>query len=282
MKSIKLEHRAFFILVTLLLLTGIFIYEKTAGDHKTMYKQFYSTRGIPVLMYHKVNPDRKTGGLGLRVLPKDFDWQMDYLYKHGFHTVSLEDVIDYWHHKKPLPPNPIVITFDDGYQDNYTYAFPILKKYHFTATIFVVVNSIGKTNFFDADRKVQPVNKMLSLKQIKELNAYGITIGAHTMNHPHLAKISLDQAREEIINSKKALEKILGKPVLVFSYPYGSYDKNVEKIVKEAGYKAAVTTRQGINFPDSDHYALKRIRIMGMYSHRKFIYELNRYYKKRF
>lgn len=266
--------------LTILLVASLFYFKLFNYNSKALYKQFSPSQGIPILMYHKVNPDRKTGGLGLRVRPKDFDWQMQYLYKNGYHTVSLEDVIDYWQHKKTLPPNPVVITFDDGYEDNYKYAYPILKKYHFTATIFVVVNSIGKTNFFDVRRHAQPVNRMLNWNEIKELDANGITIGAHTMNHPHLAKIKPYQAEKEIIESKKALEKVLGKPVLVFSYPYGSYNKTVEDFVKKAGFKVAVTTKQGINFSNADPYALRRIRIMGMYSHRKFVYELTKYYKK--
>lgn len=270
-----------FLLVTVTLLaTGFFYLKLSNCDTKTLDKQFSPSDGIPVLMYHKVSPSYKAGGLGLRVRPKDFAWQMQYLYNNRYHTVSLEDVVDYWQHKKSLPSNPVVITFDDGYEDNYKYAYPILKKYHFTATIFVVVNSVGKTNFFDVRRGVQPVNKMLTWAEIKELDANGITIGAHTMNHPHLAKIKPYQAEREIIESKKALEKALGKPVLTFSYPYGSYNKTVEDFVKKAGFKVAVTTKQGINFSNADPYALKRIRIMGRYSHRKFIHELTRYYKK--
>lgn len=232
--------------------------------------------GIPILMYHKVNPDPRTGGLGLRVPPQKFARQMEYLAGHGFHTVSLTDVVDHFQKGKPLPLRPVVITFDDGYLDNYTYAFPILKKYGFTATIFVVANTVGKTNVFDA--KIQPVNKMAGWRELKEMAGYGITIGSHTLDHPNLTRLSLEEARHQIKESKALLEAHLGRPVEVFCYPYGKYNHELARVVRESGYRAAVTTGQGLAGPGDDPFTLKRVRVKGSYDLQKFITELVKHY----
>ncbi|MGB9804564.1 polysaccharide deacetylase family protein [Desulfofundulus sp.] len=231
---------------------------------------------IPILMYHKVNPDPATGGLGLRVPPQNFARQMEYLATHGFHTVSLTDVADYLQKAKPLPPRPVVITFDDGYLDNYTYALPILEKYGFTATVFVVAHTVGKTNIFDAGR--QPVNRMAGWRELKAMAGHGITIGAHTLDHPRLTRLPLEEARRQIKESKLLLEAELGRPVEVFSYPYGSYNQDLARVVRESGYRAAVTTDQGLVGPGDDPFTLKRVRVMGSYDMQKFITELVKYY----
>ena len=238
---------------------------------------FEPIKGIPVLMYHKVSPDTRTGGLGLRVPPEDFDWEMQYLKKNNYHTVSLGNVLDYFQSGKALPQKPIVITFDDGYKDNYQYAYPILKKYDYTATVFVVTSIIGKTNEFDVKKHLQPENKMMDWSEIKSLATGGITIGSHTLTHPHLTQISQTEARQEIMESKNVLEKGLGKEVQFFCYPYGDNNDTVAKMVKEIGYRAAVTTQLGINNQDNDPYLMNRIRIMGNYNHQKFIEELHKY-----
>ncbi|WP_238492472.1 polysaccharide deacetylase family protein [Desulfotruncus alcoholivorax] len=233
-----------------------------------------SLNGIPVLMYHKVSPDRRSGGLGLRVNPEDFDWEMRYLKENGFHTVNLGDVLDYYRKGKKVPAKPVVITFDDGYEDNYKYAYPILKKYNFTATIFVVAGTIGKTNIFDTKTKAEPVNKMLDWREIKALDAAGFTIGSHTVNHPILTGVPPDVVKRELVDAKKILEKGLGKKIEYFCYPHGKYNSNIVKLVQETGYRAATTTNQGLVTSGSNPYLLNRIRVTGHYSHRKFVYRL--------
>lgn len=228
--------------------------------------------GVPILMYHKVNPDPETGNLGLRVPPSEFDWQMQYLSDQGYHSVSLQEVRDYFKEGKPLPPKPVVITFDDGYRDNYTYALPILEKYGFTATVFVVVNTIGKVNIFDLG--VQPVNQMMNWCELRDMASRGITIGSHTMDHPHLSEVSPDKALYQIKESKAALENGLGLPVKYFCYPYGSYNQAVRKMVEQCGYEAATTTHQGLTYPSDDVFALKRVYVTGQLSHQKFIREI--------
>lgn len=229
---------------------------------------------VPILMYHKVNPDPETGNLGLRVPPSQFDRQMRYLFEQGYQAISLQEVKDFVVEGKPLPPRAVAITFDDGYRDNYTYALPILEKYGFTATVFVVVNTIGKINQFDLG--VQPVNQMMSWGEIREMAARGITIGAHTMDHPHLTDLAPEKALNQIMESKVALEKGLGLPVKYFCYPYGSHNADIKKMVEDCGYEAATTTRQGLNHISDDVFALKRIYVTGHMSLQRFAREVNR------
>lgn len=233
--------------------------------------------GIPVLMYHKIDPDPQTGGFGLRVPPASFDWEMHYLKQNGYHTVNLGDVVDHYQQGKPLPDKPIVVTFDDGYEDNYLYALPILKKYGFTATVFVVADTIGGINEFDYKIHAEPKVKMMNWTEIKAMDAAGITIGSHTLDHPWLTRVSPAEAKRQIAGAKTVLEKGLGKPVEYFCYPHGAYNDAIAKLVQESGYKAATTTNQGLAKAGDNPYELNRVRIMGMYTHQKFISVLHKY-----
>lgn len=231
---------------------------------------------LPILMYHKVNPSSKVGGLGLRVLPVEFEWQMNYLHENEYHTLNMEEAYQYLTGKLKVKGKPIVITFDDGYKDNYTYAYPILKKYNFKGNIFLISNIIGETNIWD-EKVGRPRNYILNWSEIDEMKDKGIYFGAHTANHPRLAKVNLDEAWQEIIESKKDLEAHFKKKVDYFCYPFGSYNKDVEKLVEKAGFKAALTVDQGVNYPSKsqDFFALKRIRIMGSFDRDHFVSLLN-------
>lgn len=234
---------------------------------------------LTILMYHKVNPDPRSGGLGLRVPPERFEEQMRYLRDHGYSVVSMDDVAAFLKAERNLPPKPVVITFDDGYRDNYLYAFPILKKYGYTATIYLVAHAVGRYNFFDADRGVQPRNEMLTWAEIKVMHAQGITFGAHTLDHPSLAHVSLREARRQIFGSKKLLEKKLGWRIDHFSYPYGHFNPQVAALVAAAGFRTAVTALPGVNYPGDNPFVLRRIRITGKYNLERFARALNRYTK---
>ncbi|MCL6612495.1 MAG: polysaccharide deacetylase family protein [Peptococcaceae bacterium] len=236
--------------------------------------------GVPILMYHKINPDPGTGGYGLRVSPRDFEKQVAYLARSGYTSVSLTDLADHHEKGKPLPPRPVVITFDDGYLDNYVYAYPILRKYGMTATVFVVAGTVGGINGFDYSEGRQPLNRMAGWRELEEMAEGGITIGAHTLTHPSLTGLEPEAARHEITEGKKRLEAALKRPVEVFCYPYGNYDQAIVQIVRESGFRAAVTADQGLGRYREDPYALKRIRVRGDYSYGRFLQELTRYHSE--
>ena len=207
----------------------------------------------PVLMYHYINNEEPLRSR-LGVSPESFERQMRFLRERKYNIVSLEELADLIKNKEKIPFKTVAITFDDGYLDNYTHAYPVLKKYNIPATIFVVINRIGKHLGND---------DYMSWSQIRELSESGlITIGSHSMNHPNLSEINLEeQLKEEIFESKKILEKELNKEVAFFSYPFGGRSLEARRIVSLSGYKAAVGTNFPKGSPGDDIYALKRLRI---------------------
>ncbi len=281
-----MKKKIFALMLAVLLLLLVFpVALQSARDGLSGYTVAHNmtldvSRGIPILMYHKVNPDPTVGGYGLRVTPRTFEKEMRYLKTSGFHTVSLLDLADHFNRDTLLPARPVVITFDDGYLDNYTYAFPIIKKYGMTATIFVVADTVGGINSFDYYAHRQPLNHMAGWGELREMARAGITIGSHTLTHPHLAELSPDIARQEIAGSRKKLEQGLGRKVEVFCYPYGSYNSLTARLVQESGYAAAVTTRQGLGRKEDGLFTLRRIRIRGDYTQATFLHELTRYYRE--
>lgn len=276
-----MSRKLIYFSILLLVLAFVFIAGGEAGERLAGYPEPLSQgfEGVPILMYHKVNPDPGTGGYGLRVHPRNFEKQMSYLLKSGFTAISLTDLADHYEKGSPLPPRPVVITLDDGYMDNYTYAYPILKKHGMTATVFVVAGTVGGINEFDYNEGRQPKNKMADWTQLKEMAGGGITIGSHTVRHPHLGDINPEEVKTEIVDSKMILEKELNRPVEVFCYPYGSYNETTAALVKESGFRAAVTTSQGLGRFDREPFELKRIRISGDYNLDRFAGELAMYSK---
>ncbi len=200
---------------------------------------------VPIMTYHHVNnvdPKRQD-----TVSPERFDWHMAYLEKHHFNVLPLSTLVQIINQGKPLPRKSVVITFDDGYADNYQYAFPILKKYGFPATIFVITDVVNTDGY-------------LTTAQMKEMSAYGIDIGSHTRGHPYLPELSSEDQKNEIHESKSRLEKELGVPVKYFAYPSGGFTEQIKRFVREAGYAGACTTNRGSDRWNRDVFELKRIR----------------------
>lgn len=202
--------------------------------------------GIPVLNYHLINPQKINA---LSITPEEFDEQMAYLHNNGYNTISPDQLLDYIQENKELPDNPILITFDDGYQDAYTEAYPILKKYNFTATIFLITDYVGNSN------------RYLNWEQVKEMHDNGFTFGSHTLSHISLSKITNEEAEYQLIKSKEAIEWRLKKPVKYFAHPGGFYKQATGQLLKQTGYRAAFTVNFGRVSTDSNVYALKRIPI---------------------
>jgi len=202
---------------------------------------------VPILMYHyiRVAPAGDDLGYALSVTPENFDLQVKWLQENNYASMTLADLADpqkialrkiFAQNKKP-----IILTFDDGYEDAYTAALPVLKKYQFVATFFIIENKTDKDGLY------------LTSKQILEMETLNMEIGSHTLTHPNLATSSSEKMRKEILESKK--------DTLTFCYPSGRYNENVENTVKEAGYLAAVTTEFGVAKNTSNLFALKRVRV---------------------
>jgi peptidoglycan/xylan/chitin deacetylase (PgdA/CDA1 family) len=207
---------------------------------------------VPILMYHSVNPKIEKERKNLIVTAELFERQMRFLKKYHYNVVPLESLLPLLKEKKKIPPKTVVITFDDGYKDNYTYAFPILKKYGLAATIFIIVQEVGR-----------PLDDRLSWNEIKQMRDSGlISFGSHAVGPDPLYKMKTEQElRRQIFDSKKILEEKLGREVFAFSYPEGMFDEHIRDLVKEAGYKMAVATNPGKKYANDDLFALKRQRI---------------------
>lgn len=272
-------RKTFLWMIALLIIPFLYLAMVEAGDRlsESLAAAPAKFEGvIPILMYHKINPNPLVGGFGLRITPQAFEKQIDYLMNNGYTTISLSDLADHFEKGSLLPSRPVIITFDDGYKDNYTYAYPILKERGMTATIFVVAGTVGGINEFDYGS--QPENLMANWEELQEMSAGGITIGAHTIRHPHLTDLTFEEARYEITESKSLLEVNLDKPVEVFSYPYGSYSSEIVSIVRESGFRAAVTTDQGMGSFTEGPFTLKRVRVRGDYKYSRFLEELTKYH----
>lgn len=204
---------------------------------------------LPVLMYHyvRVNPDPADKvGAGLSVSPRDFEAQMAFLAQRGYRSVLLRDLDN----PSALKGRVVAITFDDGYADAYDAAYPILRKYGFKATFYIITGLVGRPRY-------------MSWEQIAALAADGNAIGSHTITHPDLRTLNAQELRRQLVESKAEIEKRLGQPVRDFCYPAGFYNATVSATTRDAGYLTAVTTRNGWHPAAEGRFELSRVRISG-------------------
>ncbi|MBF0504536.1 MAG: polysaccharide deacetylase family protein [Candidatus Omnitrophica bacterium] len=203
---------------------------------------------VPIITYHHVGIP-SVGKYRLNTVSVDsFKYQMSFLKRHGFEVISFDDLVEGLKKGHTFARNTVVIQFDDGYEDNYTFAFPILKKYNLPAMVFLVSDKIGAPGFLTWD-------------EMREMEKDNFMAGAHTRHHVYLPEVSLAQARDEIAGSKTMIEDHLGHQINYFAYPSGGFSVDIKQIVQEAGYKAAVTTNRGKYYFNEDLYELKRIRM---------------------
>lgn len=223
-------------IVAIILLIGVYLgiqYERSL-DYKAV--------GVPVLNYHRIDSGIRHS---LVVPPEEFKKQMQYLHNEGYHSITLDELYDYVTKGTELPDKPVLITFDDGYIDNYQHAMPILKEYNMKATLFMISGSVGE-------------NRFVGLEQLKEMQANGIDIQSHTVNHKDLRHMSLQQARDELVSSKAVLEDSMKHPVRYIAYPGGFTNKDIDKISEESGYRMAFTVQAGNVEPGQDLFNLPR------------------------
>jgi len=199
----------------------------------------------PIMMYHNV--DYTDVAKPNTVSPENFEWQMAYLKSNDFRVLSFQELVQATASGQSLPRKSAVITFDDGYENNYTHAFKILKRYGFPAIIFVSSDLVGTEGF-------------LNWAQMREMMEDGITIGSHTRRHVYLPDVPATKQQQEIGGSKRVLEKRLGVPVDYIAYPGGGFSDSIKQLVKEAGYKGAAATNRGHDRFNKDVFELNRIR----------------------
>ncbi|AHF06079.1 polysaccharide deacetylase family protein [Desulfitobacterium metallireducens] len=206
----------------------------------------FPAEGIPVLMYHSIST---IPGNNLGVPVEQFAEEMKWLKSQEYTTLSLEDFYQALVNNKPVPEKPILITFDDGYSDNYQSAWPILHENGFSATFFIITNSVGPD--------------MMTWEQLTELTNQGNSIASHTQTHPDLSIISSQQLEKELVLSKKDLENHLGGNVEALCFPSSRYNTKTLEMMPRLGYKLGFTTNPGRVHLGDNPLTLKRIRIPG-------------------
>lgn len=222
-----------------------------------------------VLMYHSIAFPENGREKHLSCPPPLFERHMKYLHSSGYSALSLTDIFDRLAQGKEIPEKTVSITLDDGFEDNYEHAYPVLRRYQIPATIFLISGWIGKTNAWMTGHQ-GVVRRMLTWRQIREMQSGGIEFGAHTVSHPRLSGLDDSAAASEILASKQDLEAGLNREVRHFAYPYGDWNAAVRDQVSKAGFATASGTRPGFNNPATDRFELRRIDIRGTDSMRRF------------
>lgn len=214
---------------------------------------------IPVLAYHQVDVEFEFGVN--TVSPRTFESQIRFIAEQGYTSITPACLVQAITSHSALPRRPILITFDDGYENFHTYAYPILKKYGMTATVFMLAGYIGRLNAWDVRRGLKRP-KHLSGLQIKVLFQNGIGFGSHGLHHRFLTHCSRPEAITELEGSKSRLEDILHHPVQSFAYPYGSVNSETADMVQSAGYRIAFSLNP---FPELSPDAVFRFPRLGIY-----------------
>ncbi len=214
---------------------------------------------VPILMYHYVSepaPDADVYRKDLSVTPAQFESHLQALRDAGYQSIPLADLLSYLATGQPeLPANGVVLTFDDGYVDNYENAFPLLKKYGFMATLFII------TDFVDMQRP-----GYASWEQLAEMHAAGIDIGSHSRDHADLAGRDVDFLVWQALGSRQMIESRLGFTPRLFCYPAGRYDDLTIQVIRSADYWGAVTTQQGVLHTSEAPFELTRVRVRGSHA----------------
>jgi len=208
-------------------------------------------QGVAVLMYHSVD----NNPIDFNVKPNEFFRQMAYLHKKNYKIISVEELVEILESGRSFNKKTVVLTFDDGFKDNYTSVFPLLKKYNFKATIFITTSFIGKqiNNSYNLPLDV------LSWEQIKEMHNSGLVdFQPHSATHPKLAQISEKELEKEIKESKEILEKELSKKCYFSAYPKGNYNNKVIEEFKKQNFKAVFTIHPGLIRVGDSAFELKR------------------------
>lgn len=205
-------------------------------------------QGVLVLEYHHVSDDVEDEGWAYTVPVADFKEQLDYLQAQGYTTISMQDFVRAKKGKQELPDKPLILTFDDGYEDNYTVLLPMLEERGMKATVYMVTNSIGRKGY-------------LSWNQLRDMQNRGIELGSHTANHQPLTSLERDKQAEEMKLSKLLMEWNGLKTIFTFSYPNGAYDEGMPELLKENEYLTAVTGDGGLNTFKTNPYLLQRTNI---------------------
>ncbi len=216
---------------------------------------------IPVLQYHKIDaPPRDALVRGGYTPRRRFARQMRYLKKQGFAFYTASELIESYLECGSFPSRGIALTFDDGWLDNYTHAFPVLRELGLKATIFLVSSCIGQVSV-KAQAEGENGRAHLSREEILEMSRHGIEFGSHSLNHKLLHQLTWPEVKREVEESKSQIEALVQQPCNMFAYPAGYFTETAKQIIAEAGHIAAFSTTRGPT-DRLDLYALNRVEIL--------------------
>jgi len=213
---------------------------------------------VPILMYHYISeppPDADDIRRDLSVSPEQFDDHLRYLSTAGYHVITLDDLLYALTLGRPLPEKPVILTFDDGYEDNYLYAFPLLQKYGMVGEFFII------TDFVNQARP-----GYMTWAQIEEMARAGQRFGSHSRDHPDLRGKSVDYLVWQALGGMEAIQEHLGYHPRWISYPSGKYDDQTIAVYRSAHYWGGLTTNPGATHTLENIFELKRMRVHGYYT----------------
>jgi peptidoglycan/xylan/chitin deacetylase (PgdA/CDA1 family) len=218
------------------------------------------TKKIPILMYHSVSDHATRKYSPFAISPALFAQQMDYLRQQSYTPITVTRLMEIRTRGEQWPTKPVLLTFDDGLEDFYTGALPILQQYDFPATLYVVTGFMNGTSRWLLSEG-EGNRPMLTWEKLAEVQAAGVECGGHTHTHPQLDTLPFARARDEIIQCKQILEDHLGHAVQSFAYPYGYHTGAVKQAVQEAGYTSACAVKYEMCAENTDLFALKRLMV---------------------
>jgi peptidoglycan/xylan/chitin deacetylase (PgdA/CDA1 family) len=217
---------------------------------------------VPILLYHSVAGDCDPRFAEWTVTPRLFGEHMSYLAGNGYRSLTVRELVEHaFEGREPLDDRTVVITFDDGFADFYTHAWPRLRRYSQTATVFIATGYIGRTSAWLA-RQGEGERRMLTQSQIEELGSAGVECGAHGHEHAQLDTVSASSAWADITRSRDALEAVVG-PVASFAYPHGYYTRRLQRQVARAGFSSACAVKDALGTTGDDRFALARTIVRG-------------------
>jgi peptidoglycan/xylan/chitin deacetylase (PgdA/CDA1 family) len=235
---------------------------RETGSWKALQREFGAR--LPILMYHSIGPLREGFDAFLNISTEMFEDHLRWLSRHGYTPIHLADWISWCREGKAIPDKPVALTFDDGYRDTAVFGFPLLKKYGFKGTLFLVSDQIGGTNSWDLPLGVSE-QPLMTAEEVRYWAANGIEIGSHSRSHPDLRACAPETIEAELKQSRIQLEDLLAKPVTAFAYPYGYFDSRALDSARSV-YSAALTCDVGINFLSTDPLLLRRATVVPRFT----------------
>jgi peptidoglycan/xylan/chitin deacetylase (PgdA/CDA1 family) len=220
--------------------------------------------GVIVLMYHRVGLARNAFEARYAISPAKFEAHMLALGRHGMRPVSVDALSDWLENGASPAAGAFVLTFDDGFRDVRDHALPVLERLRWPFTVFLVSSLVGAEDVWTRESNPDgATHPLLTAEEILDMQSHGVTFHSHTCSHASLPSLDDNRLSLELVESRAALQRLLGRQVDYLAYPYGHLDERVVTAARRAGYRAAFSTQPGFNRRDVDRFRIRRIDVYG-------------------